>query len=89
MEWAGEFPVRRTMLGDIAGPERVGSGMALDSATFNATRMVGPTLGGFLYGTVGLGGAYLAGAALYALGAVLIYGLAYAPTVAETRKGLS
>ena len=84
--WAGEFPVRRTMLGEIAGPERVGSGMALDSATFNATRMVGPTLGGFLYGTVGLGGAYLAGAALYALGAVLIGGLTYVSAVAVARE---
>jgi predicted MFS family arabinose efflux permease len=77
--WTGEFPVRRTILGEIAGPERVGNGMALDSATFNASRMVGPTLGGFLFEAVGLQGAYFAGAALYALAAVLIGGMAFVP----------
>jgi len=85
--WSGEFPVRRTILGEIAGPERVANGMALDSATFNASRMVGPTLGGFLYQTVGLQGAYFTGAALYGLAAVLIGGMAFVPTAGTRETG--
>jgi len=44
--WAAEFPIRRTMLGEIAGQARLGPAMALESSTSNATRMVGPALGG-------------------------------------------
>ena len=56
--WTTEFPVRRTMLGEIAGPTRIGPAMGLDSATTNGTRMLGPALGGLLFETVGLPGAY-------------------------------
>jgi MFS family permease len=48
MFWSTEFPVRRTLLGEIAGPARLSRAMALESATGNATRMVGPVLGGVL-----------------------------------------
>ena len=75
--WSSEFPVRRTMLGEIAGAERLSRAMALESATNNATRMVGPALGGVLIGTIGLYGIYLVGAVLYAICALLIVRLAY------------
>ena len=75
--WSTEFPVRRTMLGEIAGAARLSRAMALESATSNATRMVGPVLGGVLIGTVGLYGVYLVGVLLYAIGALLILRLAY------------
>jgi MFS family permease len=44
MFWASEFPGRRIMLGEIAGPLRLSRAMALESATSNATRMLGPAL---------------------------------------------
>jgi MFS family permease len=75
--WSSEFPVRRTMLGEIAGAERLSRAMALESATNNATRMVGPALGGILIGTIGLYSVYLVGAVLYAICALLIVRLAY------------
>ena len=65
MFWSTEFPVRRTMLGEIAGPARLSRAMALESATSNATRMVGPALGGVLIEATGLYGVYLLGALLY------------------------
>ena len=83
--WAGELPVRRTMLGEIAGSDRVGTGMALDSASFNFTRMLGPTLGGLLLQTIGLEGAYLCGALLYGCGAVLVSRLGYVQTAPAAR----
>ena len=82
MLWSFEFPVRRTMLGEIAGPRGIGAGMALDSATTNGTRMLGPALGGLIFETVGLPGAYVLGAALYGIGFGLMVSLHYSSTAA-------
>lgn len=84
--WTTEFPVRRTMLGEIAGPARIGPAMGLDSATTNGTRMLGPALGGLLYETIGIDGAYLLGAALYTIGFGLIITLDYRPAQALVRQ---
>jgi len=84
--WTTEFPVRRTMLGEIAGPSRVGPAMGLDSATTNGTRMLGPALGGLLYETIGIDGAYMLGAALYTIGFGLIISLEYSPAQALVRQ---
>ena len=65
--WSGEFPVRRTMLGEVAGLGRLSAAMGLDSATNQFTRMLGPLLGGALLSSVGLAGAYALGVVLYAV----------------------
>ena len=62
--WATDMPVRRTLLGEIAGSDRLGAGMGLDAATNNATRMLGPVLGGFLLQLIGLDGSFFVGTAL-------------------------
>jgi MFS family permease len=77
MFWASEFPVRRIMLGEIAGVERLSRAMALESATSNATRMIGPALGGVLIQAIGLWGVYALGALLYLACAVLVLPVAY------------
>jgi MFS family permease len=77
MFWASEFPVRRIMLGEIAGPERLSRAMALESATSNATRMIGPALGGVLIQTIGLYGVYALGALLYLACAALVLPVRY------------
>ncbi len=84
--WTTEFPVRRTMLGEIAGPSRIGPAMGLDSATTNGTRMLGPALGGLLYETIGIDGAYLLGATLFTIGFGLIITLDYSPAQALVRQ---
>ena len=81
--WALDFPVRRTMLGDLAGRPRIGTAMALDSATANFTRMLGPLAGGVLMDTIGIGGAYLAGAACFACSAVLLFLASYRRPAAQ------
>ena len=65
--WTMDFPARRTLLGEFAGPDRLGAGVALDSATNNATRMAGPLCGGIIYGLVGLEGAFLVSLAAHAV----------------------
>ncbi len=46
--WATDNPVRRVMIGEVVGYERMGSAMSLDVGGNNASRMLGPTIGGAL-----------------------------------------
>ncbi len=82
--WTSEFPVRRNMLGEIAGMNRIGAAMGIDSATNNATRMLGPFTGGLVLQTLGLEGVYLIGAVLFAIGTVVAVGLRYIPATPPT-----
>ena len=65
--WCLEYSVRRTLVADIAGAERMGNATAIDSATLHITRLVGPLCGGALFATLGLAGVYALGTALYAI----------------------
>lgn len=89
--WTTDFPIRRTLLADIAGQERISQAMALDSATNHVTRLLGAALGGLLLGAVGLEGAYLLGAAMYAVVVLLLRGIARgdAPTSGYHRNLLA
>ena len=78
MFWSMDHSVRRTLLGELAGPDWVGRAIALDSSTASATRAAGPLLGGVLLDVVGMGGAYFVGAALFAASALLMASLHYA-----------
>jgi MFS family permease len=71
--WAMDNPVRRVMVGEVVGPERMSAAMSIDVGTNNASRMLGPTVGGLLLASVGIAGAFTLSAALYAgaLGAAL------------------
>jgi len=68
--WATDNPVRRMMIGDAVGPERMGPAMSLDVGTNNASRMLGPTVGGLILATFGIAGVFWLGAALYAIALV-------------------
>src|SRR5262245_25585717 len=46
--WATDHPVRRMMIGDAVGAERIGAALSVDTATNNATRVLGPMLSGLL-----------------------------------------
>ena len=69
--------------------------MGLDSATNNATRMLGPLLGGVLLASLGLGGVYVLSVILYAAALLCIVTLTFSEKIAleggperETRIGL-
>jgi MFS family permease len=78
--FAGDYPVRRIMSAEIAGVDRLGRAMGLESATSNATRMLGPALGGLLLETLGLAGVYLLGALLSLISVVLMLRVRYRST---------
>lgn len=63
--WASDNPVRRAMIGQVAGPARMGVAMSLDVATSNGSRVLGPLLGGALLAAIGLDGAFLLSVAIY------------------------
>lgn len=86
--FASEFPVRRTMMGEVAGPERIGAALSLDSASNNATRMLGPIIGGVLIQTIGLHGAYFMAAGFYGTAFLMVVSVRYVKTSAATSIGL-
>ena len=75
--WSTEHPVRRTMMGEIAGTDRISAAMGLDAATHNATRVLGPLLGGLLFQTLGLHGAYALGIILMVVASALVFAADY------------
>lgn len=63
--WASDMPVRRGLIGDIAGPLRVAQAMSLDAVAASACRLLGPLLGGLLIARGGLTAVFLCSALLY------------------------
>lgn len=56
--WAADNPVRRVMIGDSIGADRMGAAMSIDVGSNNASRMLGPTIGGLLLAEFGIAGAF-------------------------------
>jgi len=65
LNWATDNPVRRSMMGDVVGGERMGRAMSADVASNNSSRMLGPTVGGVLLAAVGIEGAFILSTCLY------------------------
>jgi predicted MFS family arabinose efflux permease len=56
--WTSDNPVRRTMIGEVVGTERMSAAMAIDVGANNASQIVGPALGGALLANFGIAGAF-------------------------------
>jgi len=63
--WAADNPIRRAMVGEVAGTERLSTAMALELGTSNATRLAGPGIGGLLLTKTGITGAIAFTAVVY------------------------
>jgi MFS family permease len=68
--WATDNPVRRVMIGEVVGPHQMSTAMSLDVGANNASRMVGPTVGGLLLASIGIAGAFSLSVTLYAFALV-------------------
>ena len=64
--WAADHPVRRMMIGDVVGPDRMGPALSFDTATNNASRVLGPILSGLLLAQHGIASVFWFGFTLYA-----------------------
>ena len=49
--WASDNALRRILIGDVVGADRMATAMALDIGANNASRMIGPAIGGVLLAT--------------------------------------
>ncbi|MDP7160045.1 MAG: MFS transporter [Dehalococcoidia bacterium] len=81
---ASEFPVRRTMIGEIVDPDRVGQAVALESGTSAGSRILGPIIGGTFFATVGPEGGFMLGVVLYGLALLVALSMRYTPPGRET-----
>ena len=64
--WATDNPVRRMMIGDAVGPERMGPAISLDVGANNASRVLGPILAGTLLARYEIASVFWLGVVLYA-----------------------
>jgi MFS family permease len=85
--WATDNPVRRVMIGEVVGSQQMGVAMSIDVGTNNASRMLGPTMGGILFATVGVGGAFVLSVLLYSTSLVAVLGLRYRNRQAQRDGG--
>jgi MFS family permease len=69
--WTTDNPVRRTMIGEVVGSERMSAAMSIDVGANNASRVLGPTVGGILLATLGIGGAFAVSVAGYLAATVI------------------
>src|SRR5512135_2633331 len=55
---AFDIPTRQSFIFELVGKDDLGNAIALNSSAFNAARIVGPAVGGVLFGTVGIATCY-------------------------------
>jgi MFS family permease len=85
--WAADNPVRRVMIGEVVGGERMGAAMAIDVGANNASRMLGPTIGGLVLAETGIAGAFSISVVCYALALVAAMRLQHRNAVTPVRGG--
>jgi MFS family permease len=77
LSWAADNPVRRVMVGEVAGMARMGAAMSADVGSNNASRMLGPMLSGLIFAAVGIDGTFLVSVGLYLVAVVAMLRLRY------------
>jgi MFS family permease len=85
--WAADNPVRRVMIGEVVGPERMSAAMALDVGANNASRMLGPTIGGLVLAGIGISGALTISVVCYALAMAAALRVRHNNTFAPAKTG--
>lgn len=64
---AFDMPIRQSFVVEMVGREDIASAVALNSAAFNAARIIGPAIAGLLIGFIGLAPLFLINALSYLL----------------------
>jgi MFS family permease len=65
--WATDNPVRRALIGEVTGTAQMATAMSLDVGANNASRMVGPSVGGLLLASCGMPGVFALSVCLYSV----------------------
>ena len=77
--WAGDNPLRRGLIGDLAGAERMPRAMAFEALANSACRLLGPALGGVLLAGGGTPAVFAVTSLLYLAAFGVLLGLADPP----------
>jgi MFS family permease len=85
--WITDMPVRRRLLVEAAGAQRMASALGFDNSTSYATRAIGPLAGGVIYQWLGLEGIFCLTALVYLGCLVLSARLQPTPVSAAAREG--
>ena len=80
-----DFPVRRTMMGEIVDRSQIGRAMSLEMTSSSFFRILGPFVGGVLLGTVGAHGGFLLAALLYLVGLIIAVSTNYLQPLSTER----
>jgi MFS family permease len=85
--WATDNPVRRILIGEVVGAANIGRGMSIDIGTNNASRMIGPTIGGIMLAGIGIEGVFTLSMACYAVAALLAVAIRHRTAVRTDEGG--
>src|SRR3954452_24804554 len=61
---AANMPARQSLAPELAGPDRIANAVALNAISFNASRVIGPSIAGLILAGWGIGPCYAAQAGL-------------------------
>ena len=84
--WAFNMPVRQSIVPHLVPPKDLMNAIALNSAGFNITRIVGPSLAGLLIAGVGIGGNFYLQALAYVGVAAMIRQMNIPPIPRASRE---
>jgi predicted MFS family arabinose efflux permease len=85
--WASDNALRRILIGDAVGADHMATAMALDIGANNASRMLGPAIGGVLLATSGVEAPYLLSVGLYLMAIAAVLGLKSRKPAAHAEVG--
>jgi MFS family permease len=81
--WASDNALRRILVGDVVGADKMATAMALDIGANNASRMLGPALGGFMMAKAGIESALTLSVGFYLIAIASTVGLTYRKNAAH------
>ena len=91
MTAAFDIPCRQAFVVDLVGKQDLMSAIALNSASFNSSRIIGPGVAGLIIGAVGVGACFLINGVSYLalIFALVMMRLATSPVVASATRARS
>jgi predicted MFS family arabinose efflux permease len=83
---AFDVPARQAFVVDLVGKENLANAIALNSASFNAARIVGPAIGGVIIGAVGVAWCFFFNAVSFFAVIVVLLKLSYTPKTVPVKE---
>jgi len=71
--WSFAMPVRQALVPSLVPKDDLMNAIALNSAGFNLTRMIGPTMGGLLIAVIGVAGNFFLESVMYSCVVVMVF----------------